>query len=92
MKVFYVATFLVLATLLIYANVSTAVTCSAIQMIPCAGAIATGSPPSPTCCARFKSQQPCLCQYLKDPTISQYVNSPNARKVAIACGVRNPNC
>ncbi|XP_009613979.1 non-specific lipid-transfer protein 2-like [Nicotiana tomentosiformis] len=71
---------------------SEAVTCSATQLSPCLGAITSGTPPSQACCARLRGQQPCLCGYMRDPNLRQYVNSPNARKVASSCGVSIPSC
>ncbi|XP_014497762.1 probable non-specific lipid-transfer protein AKCS9 [Vigna radiata var. radiata] len=69
-----------------------AVTCSAVQLAPCAPAITSASRPSPVCCTKLKEQKPCLCGYLKDPNLKQYVNSPNAKKVLSACGVTYPSC
>ncbi|XP_022871024.1 non-specific lipid-transfer protein 2-like [Olea europaea var. sylvestris] len=67
--------------------------CVMSELLPCASAIASGTPPSVECCTNLKQQQPCFCQYLKDPSSKQYVNSPNAMKVARACGVSIPtNC
>ena len=68
-----------------------AVTCNPVQMASCLSAILNGSPPSATCCANIREQRPCLCGYLKNPSLRQYVNSPNARKVASTCGVPYPN-
>ena len=69
-----------------------AVTCSPLTLSPCAGAISSSSPPSSLCCQRLKEQQPCLCGYLRNPSLRQYVNSPGAKKVASACGVPTPSC
>ncbi|KAK7853846.1 non-specific lipid-transfer protein 2 [Quercus suber] len=52
----------------------------------------TSTPPSSLCCHNVREQRPCLCEYLKDPNLKQYINSPNARKVASTCGVSFPNC
>ncbi|KAK3017022.1 hypothetical protein RJ639_006533 [Escallonia herrerae] len=57
-----------------------AVTCSALQLSPCASAITSASTPSPTCCSKIKEQRPCLCKYLKDPNLKKFISSPNARK------------
>ena len=73
-------------------RVTEAVTCSPTELSSCLQAITTSSPPSATCCSKLKEQRPCLCGYLKDPNLSQYFNSPNARKVATTCGVSTPNC
>lgn len=73
-------------------HVSEAVTCSPLQLSPCLGAITSGQPPSAACCKKLQEQKPCLCGYIKDPTLGKYVNSPNAKKVASSCGVAVPNC
>ncbi|XAR63932.1 hypothetical protein NMG60_11024095 [Bertholletia excelsa] len=74
------------------AEVSMAVTCNPSELAPCASAITTSSPPSKACCTKLQQQKPCLCQYLKNPSLKPYVNSPNAKKVASACGVSLPKC
>ncbi|CAK7344257.1 unnamed protein product [Dovyalis caffra] len=73
-------------------QVSQAVTCNPRQLSPCLGAITSSAPPSATCCSKLKEQKPCLCGYLKDPSLKQFVSSPGARKVASACGVLYPTC
>nr|P86809.1 RecName: Full=Non-specific lipid-transfer protein 2; AltName: Full=Allergen Api g 6.0101; AltName: Allergen=Api g 6 [Apium graveolens Rapaceum Group] len=62
-------------------------TCSAVQLSPCLAAITKNTPPSAACCNKLKEQKPCLCGYLKDPNLKNYVNSPGARKTASSCGV-----
>ncbi|KAI5684315.1 hypothetical protein M9H77_05543 [Catharanthus roseus] len=74
------------------ARVSRAVTCSPTELSPCIGAITSNQPPSGTCCAKLREQRPCLCGYLRNPSLGQYVNSPNARRVASTCGVGIPRC
>jgi len=72
--------------------VAQAATCVATELSPCAAAITSGGAPSSACCQKLKQQKPCLCGYFKDPTLKQYVNSPNARKVLSSCGVSVPRC
>ncbi|KAI9127874.1 hypothetical protein K1719_000867 [Acacia pycnantha] len=69
-----------------------AVTCSLIALSPCMAAISSSSPPSSECCDKLKEQKACLCGYLKNPSLRQYVNSPAAKKVASSCGVPFPTC
>ncbi|KAM3032314.1 hypothetical protein ACUV84_026308 [Puccinellia chinampoensis] len=69
-----------------------AATCSAMQLTPCAGAIVGNAAPSATCCSRLKAQQPCMCQYARDPNLKQYVDSANGKKVMAACKVPIPSC
>ncbi|KAK0597899.1 hypothetical protein LWI29_029614 [Acer saccharum] len=69
-----------------------AVTCNPTELSPCMAAITSSAPPSSTCCSKVREQRPCLCGYIKDPNLKQYVNSPNARKVVSTCGVSYPQC
>ncbi|KQK05035.1 non-specific lipid-transfer protein 2 [Brachypodium distachyon] len=69
-----------------------ATTCNALQLSPCAGAIIGNAAPTAACCSRMKAQQPCLCQYAKDPNLQRYVSSPNGKKVMAACKVPVPSC
>ncbi|KAG5602187.1 hypothetical protein H5410_033557 [Solanum commersonii] len=86
---------LVLVTMLVLmllakSHISVAATCSPVQLSPCLGAIRSSSPPSKLCCSKIKQQKPCLCQYLKNPTLKKYVNSPGAKKVAALAAFHTP--
>ncbi|CAN4116826.1 unnamed protein product [Withania somnifera] len=72
--------------------VTEAVTCSPTELVPCAAAMTSSQPPSSTCCGKLREQKPCLCGYLKNPNLRQYINSPNAQKVSKSCGVPTPRC
>lgn len=87
-----IAVAVVAVALLSEAPVAEAATCSPTELSPCIAAITSSSPPSSLCCSKLRQQKSCLCGYLKDPNLKQYVNSPNARKVASTCGVPFPNC
>ncbi|KAE8662390.1 Non-specific lipid-transfer protein 2 [Hibiscus syriacus] len=69
-----------------------AVTCDPMQLNACIPAFSSGATPTATCCGKLKQQQPCFCTYIKNPALKQYVNSPNAKKVASTCGVPFPKC
>ncbi|KAL6973573.1 hypothetical protein U1Q18_027758, partial [Sarracenia purpurea var. burkii] len=69
-----------------------AVTCNVQELSSCASAISTGGAPSKLCCTKIKEQNPCLCQYIKNPNLRTFVSSPNAQKVAKTCGVPKPKC
>ncbi|KAK4477661.1 hypothetical protein RD792_016906 [Penstemon davidsonii] len=69
-----------------------AVNCSMLELSSCLGAVTGGGQPSPQCCRKLKEQKPCICGYLRNPSLRPYVNSPNARKVAAACGETIPQC
>ncbi|AEE34562.1 putative bifunctional inhibitor/plant lipid transfer protein/seed storage helical [Arabidopsis thaliana] len=68
------------------------VTCDARQLQPCLAAITGGGQPSGACCAKLTEQQSCLCGFAKNPAFAQYISSPNARKVLLACNVAYPTC
>ncbi|KAL2897213.1 putative non-specific lipid-transfer protein AKCS9 [Bienertia sinuspersici] len=74
------------------AKVANAVSCSPAQLSPCADAITSASPPTPACCSKIKEQKPCLCQYMNNPYLKKFVNTPNAFKVAKSCGTPFPKC
>ncbi|CAN8302883.1 unnamed protein product [Cochlearia groenlandica] len=67
-------------------------TCSAMELAPCAAAMTSSSPPSESCCSKLREQKPCLCGYMRNPMLRQYVSSPNARKVSKSCNIPPPNC
>nr|ACM78621.1 non-specific lipid-transfer protein type 2 [Tamarix hispida] len=92
MKASYAAVFAVVMLLLSQTQVSTAVTCSPAQLSPCVGAITSSSPPSGLCCSKVRQQKPCLCQYMKNPYLRKFVNTPNAKKVASQCRTPFPRC
>ncbi|XVF20750.1 hypothetical protein REPUB_Repub12eG0030000 [Reevesia pubescens] len=69
-----------------------AVTCDPSQLSACSAAFTSSMPPSTTCCSKLKEQKPCFCGYLKNPTLKQYINNPNAKKVVSTCGVAFPKC
>ncbi|CAI9752981.1 unnamed protein product [Fraxinus pennsylvanica] len=48
-----------------------AVNCSPLELSSCAEAIMMSLPPSGACCSKLKEQEPCLCGYIKDPSLSQ---------------------
>jgi hypothetical protein len=69
-----------------------AVTCDATQLSPCAGPILYGRATTPACCSALRAQQPCFCQYAKNPLYAGYISGSNSRHVASACSVSLPRC
>ncbi|OIW17261.1 hypothetical protein TanjilG_22373 [Lupinus angustifolius] len=69
-----------------------AVNCSPMELSSCLGAITSNSPPTSTCCQKLREQKPCLCGYIRNPALGQYINSPGARRVTSSCGVPLPTC
>ncbi|MBA0655475.1 hypothetical protein Goklo_007955, partial [Gossypium klotzschianum] len=46
-----------------------AVTCNPAELSPCIPALESSSAPSRDCCSKLKAQQPCLCGYIKNPSL-----------------------
>ncbi|KAG2664589.1 hypothetical protein I3760_16G088800 [Carya illinoinensis] len=92
MKASCIAVCTLLVLLLAKTEVTMAVTCNPTQLSPCVSAMTSSNPPSSLCCSKIKEQKPCLCQYLKNPNLKKFVDSPNARKVANTCGTPFPKC
>lgn len=69
-----------------------AITCDITQLSPCAEPIMYGSATPPACCSSLKKQQPCLCQYARNPVYAGYVYGSNSRRVASDCHVSLPRC
>ncbi|ESQ48077.1 hypothetical protein EUTSA_v10021828mg [Eutrema salsugineum] len=92
-KATWVSVFALTAVLLvILVPAGEAVTCSPMQLSPCASAITSSSPPSALCCAKLKEQKPCLCGYMRNPSLRRFVSSSNARKVSNRCKLPIPRC
>ncbi|KAF8010194.1 hypothetical protein BT93_J0968 [Corymbia citriodora subsp. variegata] len=67
--------------------------CDASQLAPCLPAVMPPFlPPTDACCSGLREQQPCLCDYLKDPRYRRYVESPRAKKILEDCQVPYPQC
>ncbi|XP_057735381.1 non-specific lipid-transfer protein 2-like [Arachis stenosperma] len=92
MKASHIALCTMMVLLLAEVQVSMAVTCSPVQLSPCVSAITTSNPPSSLCCSKIREQKPCLCQYVRNPNLKKFVDSPNARRVASTCGTPFPRC
>ncbi|XVF71580.1 hypothetical protein PTKIN_Ptkin12aG0049600 [Pterospermum kingtungense] len=68
-----------------------AVTCDPTELSSCLSVFTSSAAPSTTCCLKLKEQKPCLCGYIKNPALKQFVN-PNAKRVNRSCGVAYPKC
>ncbi|KAL3654437.1 hypothetical protein CASFOL_004118 [Castilleja foliolosa] len=66
--------------------------CNPMQLIVCATAITSRQKPSRACCAKLKQQKPCLCTYMKKPSLKKYIRSPRAQEVARICRISKPKC
>ncbi|KAI4341510.1 hypothetical protein MLD38_026224 [Melastoma candidum] len=87
-----VCSLLLLLIVVTQTRVTDAVTCAPTELSSCASVIVSSTPPSKLCYTKIREQKPCLCQYLKNPTLKRFVNSPNAKKVASTCGTPFPSC
>ncbi|RWR82076.1 non-specific lipid-transfer protein 2 [Cinnamomum micranthum f. kanehirae] len=92
MKASYFVVGLMVVLLICNLPASESVTCQPTELSPCAPAIIGGSAPTPLCCTKLNEQKPCLCQYMKDPNLRKYIDSPNAKKVAQICKIPFPKC
>ncbi|KAJ8641834.1 hypothetical protein MRB53_018528 [Persea americana] len=70
---------------------SVVVTCKLTELASCATAILAAMPPTRLYCTKLKEQKPCLCKYLKDPTLQKYINTGTAKKVSRACNTPFPS-
>ncbi|KAK1258913.1 hypothetical protein QJS04_geneDACA018726 [Acorus gramineus] len=83
---------LLFVSLAVHAPTTVSVTCNPTELSSCLGPILYGNAPSSTCCQKLKEQQPCFCQYMKNPTYKGIITSANANKTATTCGVPGPSC
>nr|GMC79761.1 non-specific lipid-transfer protein 2-like [Ipomoea batatas] len=81
----------VLMLLLAEAQFSSAA-CDVQQLTPCLSALTSNTNPSQLCCKRLNQQKPCFCQYLKNPSLKMYLNSPAAKKAAKTCKLSDLQC
>ncbi|KAK8518901.1 hypothetical protein V6N13_017834 [Hibiscus sabdariffa] len=69
-----------------------AVTCNPTELGPCLPAFTSPADPTAICCGKLNEQQPCLCEYMKNPALKPYVDSPNAKRVSSYCKIPWPQC
>lgn len=62
-------------------------TCNPVQLSWCLKDIVSYLPPTTECCQKLKTQEPCLCQEMGDPTFGGYLGLPGTKMVAEKCGV-----
>ncbi|KAL3735592.1 hypothetical protein ACJRO7_024677 [Eucalyptus globulus] len=74
------------------AHVAEAVTCSASQLSSCVPAMTSSAPPSALCCSKMREQRPCLCGYIKNSSLREYLTSDDGKRVMRVCGVPYPTC
>ncbi|OQU77036.1 hypothetical protein SORBI_3010G256100 [Sorghum bicolor] len=72
-------------------DAAAAASCNPSALSACSGALFGGAV-TQGCCASLRAQQPCLCQYKRDPAYRGYVNGPVAQSVTRACGLPMMKC
>ncbi|EOA26115.1 hypothetical protein CARUB_v10019541mg [Capsella rubella] len=66
--------------------------CTDIEITGCVPAIILGTPPTAECCGKLKAQQPCYCDFIKNPAFRPLVTSPQAHAALGFCGIPYPSC
>ncbi|KAG5614403.1 hypothetical protein H5410_014227 [Solanum commersonii] len=73
--------------------VTEAQTCNVNELItPCIGTFLFSSPPTSACCRKLSVQQPCLCEYIKNPDYAQYLSPCLISRVLTTCTIPIPKC
>ncbi|GMI73442.1 Tracheary Element Differentiation-related 4 [Hibiscus trionum] len=72
-RISFVALCVVAVAVVMFSGRAEAVTCNPTELSSCAPAFTSPAPPSATCCIKLMEQKPCLCEYLKNPSLKQYV-------------------
>jgi hypothetical protein len=80
-----------MALALLCAVLLAASSCNPSALSACAPAL-FGRAVTLGCCASLRAQQPCLCQYKRDPANRAYVNGPAAQRFTRACGLTQMKC
>ncbi|CAI9277904.1 unnamed protein product [Lactuca saligna] len=87
--------FLIVAILMVKVHVGTAVDCDIMKLLPCYPFIKDPTLPAPSpdsdCCNNLRMEEPCLCDFAKNPVFGSYLNNPSVKKVADACSVAIPD-
>ncbi|KAL1196128.1 putative non-specific lipid-transfer protein AKCS9 [Cardamine amara subsp. amara] len=66
--------------------------CTDIELTGCVPAILDGTKPSDECCGKLRAQQPCFCDFIKNPAFHNLVTSPQAHKILAMCNIPYPIC
>ncbi|KAK9071397.1 hypothetical protein SSX86_009966 [Deinandra increscens subsp. villosa] len=69
-----------------------AANCNYMELVPCADALTSSNKPSGACCSKIREQRSCVCGYLRNPTLRQFVSPATAKRIASQCGVTLPQC
>ncbi|RID76386.1 hypothetical protein BRARA_B03360 [Brassica rapa] len=51
-----------------------------------------GTKPSTQCCGTLKAQQPCYCDFIKNPDLKKFATSREAHLALGFCGIPYPTC
>ena len=94
MRARLIAFAIVMVLLLGACKSSDAVVCNAMALSPCSDAMFSPSKPKPSadCCSKLKEQAGCMCTYIKNPNLSKYIKTADAKRVAADCKLPFPKC
>lgn len=94
-KPYGVMVLLVVEILMVKVHVGMAVDCNIIKLLPCYQFINDPTLPAPSpdseCCNNLQMEEPCLCDFAKNPIVGPYLDNPAIKKVADACSVTIPD-
>ncbi|XP_010550264.1 PREDICTED: non-specific lipid-transfer protein 2-like [Tarenaya hassleriana] len=73
-----------------------AVNCNPMELSPCVEAMTLAAAgeatvPPVMCCRKLREQRPCMCGFINDPNLRQFIGSPVAMAVAASCGRPHPH-
>ncbi|KAL8257228.1 hypothetical protein R6Q59_029269 [Mikania micrantha] len=65
--------------------------CDPESLSACTIPFTFGSEPSKKCCTDLKAQEPCFCDFIRNPSYEQLITSDKAKKLAANCNVTIPD-
>ncbi|CAN7045043.1 unnamed protein product [Brassica rapa subsp. trilocularis] len=71
---------------------STKPPCTKIDLTGCWPELFDGTKPSAQCCGTLKAQQPCYCDFIKNPALKKFATSREAHLALGFCGIPYPTC
>ncbi|CAG7895500.1 unnamed protein product [Brassica rapa] len=71
---------------------STKPPCTKIDLTGCWPELFDGTKPSAQCCGTLKAQQPCYCDFIKNPDLKKFATSREAHLALGFCGIPYPTC
>ena len=90
-SVIFVCFAVLAAAMLSQAPVAVMAACKPNELTVCLETVLQSKAPTAECCCKLKEQEPCFCDYKKNPSYANYFTSENIKKFA-PCGVAVPQC